>query len=76
MTPRHPAVLNPVDSWNLIYTYPMRGIENKDGQLISGPSVLLLMRDSTTLCTQLHCTPNGSYAYLHQIAIKSTSLGH
>ena len=38
MTPRHPAVLNPVDNWHLIYTYPMRGIENKDGQLISGPS--------------------------------------
>ena len=33
------------------------------------------MWDSTTLCNQLHCTPNGSYAYLHQIAIKSTSLG-
>ena len=32
---RHPAVLNPVENW---HTYPMRGIEYKDGQLISEPS--------------------------------------
>ena len=72
MTPTHPAVLNPVDNWHLYLSY-MRGIENKDGQLISEPSCSHVGFCNTVL--QLHCTPNGSYAYLHQIAIKSTSLG-
>ena len=55
-----------------IYIYPMRGNENKDdGQLISEPSC----SSSGFYSTQFHCTPNGSYSYLYQIAIKSTSFG-
>ena len=49
----------------------MRGNENKDGQLISEPSC----SSWGFYSTQFHCSPNGSYSYLYQIAIKSTSFG-
>ena len=38
-------------------------------------SLVVLIGDSTALCTEFHCTQNGSYSYLYQIAIKSTSFG-
>ena len=38
-------------------------------------SLVVLIGDSTALCTEFHYTLNGSYSYLYQIAIMSTSFG-
>ena len=70
MTPWHLAVLNPVGKASIPILWEELRIRMGISQ-----SLLVLIEDSTALCTQFHCKAYGSYSYLYWIAIKSTSFG-